>query len=91
MDHQDSDRAVSNSRHIELLNELSVAHDEAARLGEMISVLQAMHGLDEARIKELQTEWHAASNRASELSAELSILRHDAHAREMADISCGLG
>jgi hypothetical protein len=55
----------------ELVAELKLAHDEAARLDEMISLLQTGRGVDEGRLAQLRLERLIAAKRAYRLHDEL--------------------
>ena len=55
----------------ELVAELKLAHDEAARLDEMISLLQTGRGVDEGRMAQLRLERLIAAKRAYRLHDEL--------------------
>jgi len=58
----------------ELVAELKLAHDEAARLDEMISLLQTGRGVDEGRLAQLRLERLIAAKRAYRLHDELRAL-----------------
>lgn len=55
----------------ELVAELKLARDEAARLDEMISLLQTGRGVDEGRLAQLRLERLIAAKRAYRLHDEL--------------------
>jgi hypothetical protein len=54
-----------------LVSELKLAHEETARLSEMIPVLQGAHILDAERLQELQRERKTAVKRAMALHRAL--------------------
>ena len=55
----------------ELLSELKLAHEEGARLAEMITVLETSHALDESRLLQLRLERLVINKRALRLHDEL--------------------
>ena len=63
-----------------LVSELKLAHEETARLSEMIPVLQDAHLLDAVRLQELQRERRAAVKRAFALHIALRKLDAQMHA-----------
>ena len=54
-----------------IISELRFAHEEMARLNDMIPILQASHLLDEPRLSELLFERSAAYKRAIRLHVQL--------------------
>ena len=54
-----------------LVSEMKLAHDEAARLSEMITVLEAARALDEGRLQQLRTERLVLNKRAIRLHEAL--------------------
>lgn len=55
----------------ELVAELKLAHEEAARLDEMIALLQTGRGTEESRLAQLRLERLVAAKRAYRLHEEL--------------------
>jgi len=54
-----------------LVSELKLAHDEAARLGEMIVLFENSHMMDEPRLHQLRLERIVANKRAMRLHEAL--------------------
>ena len=55
----------------ELIAELKLAHEEGARLSEMIALLQTGHAFDESKLRQLRLERVVANKRALRLHEEL--------------------
>ena len=68
--HPDWNQVVS-SRHFELLEELHVAHAEAARLSKLMIALQTKGAGDQAELQGVVKDWQLASSRTMELHGEL--------------------
>jgi hypothetical protein len=60
-----------------LVDELSSAHADVARLWEMVTVLKATHGLDPSRLGELMLEWKTASENVKGLSLQLRAIEEE--------------
>jgi len=54
-----------------LVAELKLAHDEGMHLGEMITVLETTHAVDEGRLRQLRLERIIANKRARRLHEAL--------------------
>jgi hypothetical protein len=54
-----------------LVSEIKLAHEETARLSDMIPVLESAHLLDQAHLQELQRERRTAVKRAMALHRAL--------------------
>ena len=54
-----------------LVAELKLAHDEGMHLGEMITVLEATHAVDEGKLRQLRLERIIANKRARRLHEAL--------------------
>jgi deoxycytidylate deaminase len=62
---------IVSSRHIELLEELHVAHAEAARLSKLMIALQSGSAGNPSELRGVVKQWQLASTRTMELHAEL--------------------
>ena len=54
-----------------LVSELRLAHDEGMRLGEMITLFETAHTIDEAKLRQLRLERVVANKRAMRLHEAL--------------------
>ena len=63
--------SIVSNRHFALLEELHVAHAEAARLSKLMIALQSRSAADQSALQTVVKEWQLASTRTMELHAEL--------------------
>jgi len=63
----------------ELVAELKLAHEEGARLSEMIALLQTGHAFDESKLRQLRLERVVINKRALRLHDELRELDSNGH------------
>lgn len=68
-----------------LVSELKLAHEETARLSDMIPVLQTAHLLDSVRLLELQRERRSAIKRAMALHRALRKLDAEMFAAQVSE------
>jgi hypothetical protein len=62
---------MSTIKRAELVSELKLAHEEASRLDEMITVLQSARVLDDGKMRQLRIEKVVLNKRALRLHEDL--------------------